>query len=222
MEFRLATIADTAEIARLIHQTWDTQAHEDLIADVLTRVDEPVWVVTNATGLAGFCSGFMTHAADETPRWEVDLLAVASEVRGQGLGRSLVARSVQSGRQRGAALQRALIAVDNAASARCFEVNGFQEAATCDLWVGAPAVHEMPIPHPPLYGAHLLPVETLTYRGVWVEGRYDAAAFEAAQQVALSEGRNTVGAVIPEGTAHDAARLQFAHINRYRWWILSE
>src|SRR5687768_7687952 len=120
MEFRLATIADAADIARLIHQTWGTPAHEDLIADVLTRVEEPVWIVTNGTGLAGFCASFMTHAADETPRWEIDLLAVASEVRGQGLGRSLVARSIQSGRQRGAALQRALIAVDNAASARCF------------------------------------------------------------------------------------------------------
>jgi GNAT superfamily N-acetyltransferase len=220
MEFRLATIADTADIANLIHHTWGTPAQENLIANVLTQADKPIWIVTNDEGLAGFCSGFMTHAADGTPRWEVDLLAVATEARGHGLGRRLVAHSVQSGREQGAALCRALIAVDNAASARCFEVNGFQATSTCDLWVGPPAKGEMPTrPYPK--DVHLIPVETLTYRGIWVEGRYDAPAFVAAQQMALTDGRDTVGAVIPDGTAHDAAGLHFTHVDTYRWWILS-
>lgn len=220
MEIRLATIADIADIANLIHQTWGTPAQEDQISNVLARPDKPVWIVRNDAGLAGFCSGFLTHAADGTRRWEVDLLAVAAAARGQGLGRTLVARSIQSGRQRGAALHRALIAVNNAASARCFEVNGFQAASTCDLWVSEPAAVEMlSPPHPD--GAHLIPVETLTYKGIWVEGRYDTQAFAAAQQMALADGRDTVGAVIPDGIDHDAARLQFAHIDTYRWWILS-
>jgi GNAT superfamily N-acetyltransferase len=220
MEFRLATIADTADIANLIHHTWGTPAQENLISNVLTRPDKPVWIVRNDAGLAGFCSGFMTHAADGTPRWEVDLLAVATEARGHGLGRSLVAHSVQSGRQQGAALCRGLIAVDNAASARCFEVNGFRATSTCDLWVSAPAAVEILPPHHP-DSVHLIPVETLTYRGIWVEGRYDATAFAAAQQMALADRRVTIGAVIPDGTAHDAARLKFTHVDTYRWWILS-
>ncbi len=220
MEFRLATVADTADIAHLIHQTWGTPAHEDLIADVLARPEMPVWLAANDAGLAGFCAGFMTRAADDTPRWEVDLLAVAPEVRGKGLGRNLIAQSMQFGRQRGAALYRALIAIDNAASARCFEVNDFQIASVADLWVGPPATTETASPCPD--AAHLIPVETLTYRGIWVEGRYDTAAFEAAQQMAMTDARDTVGAVIPAGTAHDAARLQFTHIDSYRWWILSE
>ena len=218
MEFRLANAADTTDIADLIHQTWGTSTNEDLIASILARPEQPVWVVTNGTSLAGFCASFMTHAADDTPRWEIDLLAVAPEARGQGLGRTLVSRSMQSGRQRGAALYRALIAMRNTASERCFEVNGFQTASICNLWVGQPAAHIASlIPD----GAHLIPVETLTYRGVWVEDRYDTPAFEAAQQLALKEGRDTVGAVIPEGAAHDAAELQFTHIDRYHWWVLS-
>lgn len=221
MEIRLATIADTTDIAGLIHQTWETPAKEDLIAGVLSRSDAPVWIARNDAGLAGFCSCFMTHAADGTPRWEVDLLAVASGVRGQGLGRSLVAHSVQSGRQHGVALHRGLIAVNNAASARCFEVNGFQAASTCNLWVSTPEVIEQArLPRPD--GAHLIAVETLTYRGIWVENRYDAPALEAAQRAALAERRDTVGAVIPEGTAHDAALLRFTQIDTYRWWTLSE
>lgn len=219
MEFRLATVADTGDIAYLIHQTWGQPVHEDLIADVLARPEMPVWIATSASGLAGFCASFMTHAADDTPRWEVDLLAVAQEVRGQSIGRKLIAQSMQFGRQRGAALHRALIAVDNAASARCFEVNGFSIASTADLWVGPPATTEQAVPSPD--GAHLIPVETLTYRGIWVEGRYDAPAFTAAQQAALTNRRNTVGAVIPAGTPHDAARLQFTHIDTYHWWVLS-
>ena len=220
MEFRLATFADTTHIAGLIHETWGTPTQEDLIDSVLTRPDAPIWVVRNDAGLVGFCSGFMTHAADGTPRWEVDLLAVASAARGQGLGRSLVAHSVQSGRQYGAALFRALIAIRNAASARCFEVNGFQAASICDLWVGAPAAVEM-LPPPLPDSAHLIRVETLTYRGVWVEGHYDVPTFVAAQQMALADKRDTVGAVIPAGMAHDAAQLQFAHIDTYQWWVLS-
>ena len=219
MKFRLATVADTAHIARLIHLTWGTPAYEDLIAEVLVRPEMPVWIVTGDNGLAGFCSGFMTRAADGTPRWEVDLLAVACEARGQGLGRKLIKQSMQFGRQRGVALCRALIAVDNAASARCFEVNGFNAETACDLWVGPPATIEVSAPCPD--GAHLIAVETLTYRGVWVEGRYDVPALMAAQQLALADGRNTVGAVIPAGTAHDATQLPFAHIDAYRWWVLS-
>jgi GNAT superfamily N-acetyltransferase len=220
MEFRLATVADAADIAQLIHQTWNTPASHELIADVLARPQDPVWIVTNDTGLLGFCSGFLTYAADETPRWEIDLLAVTPKARGQGLGRNLVARSMQTGRQRGAALYRGLVAIDNAASARCFEVNGFYATSTCNLWVGQPAATAAPPPPLP-DGAHLIPVETLTYRGVWVEGRYDAPTFAAAQQIALNDGRDTVGAVIPHGTSHDAERLRFTHIDTYHWWILS-
>jgi GNAT superfamily N-acetyltransferase len=218
MEFRIATGADTGGIAQLIHQKWDTPGQEQRIAAVIEDQHAPVWVAADDTGIAGFCSGFMTISADGIPRWEIDLLAVAPAARGKGLGRSLVARSVQSGNQHGAALQRALIAVDNAASARCFEVNGFQPAALCDLWVGSQAAQSTQLPCPD--GAHLIPVDTLTYRGIWVEDRYDDAAFAAAQQMALADGRDTVGAVIPNGIRHDAEHLGFAHINTYRWWIL--
>ena len=77
------------------------------------------------------------------------------------------------------------------------------------------------LPPPLPDGAHLIRVETLTYRGIWVEGRYDLPTFEAAQQMAQAEGRETVGAVIPEGAAHDAARIQFDHIDTYKWWVLN-
>lgn len=219
MEFRLAAIADTADIARLIFQTWNTPAHDDQIIDILSRPDAPVWIATSDAGFAGFCAGFMTSSHAGTPRWEVDLLAVTPESRGQGIGRNLVARSVESGRERGAALCRGLIAVDNGTSARCFEVNGFRADAICNLWIGPPAAHQLPSsPYPDR--VHLIPVETLTYRGIWVEGRYDTQALAAAQQMALSEGRNTVGAVIPDGMGHDGSHLQFAHIDTYKWWIL--
>jgi hypothetical protein len=146
-------------------------------------------------------------------------LAVHSHAQGKGIGQSLVFRSAQAGRQRGAGVQRALVAIGNVASERCFEVNGFRPAAKCDLWVGPPASQATAVPIPP--GAHLLPVETLTYRGIWVEHRFDAPAFAAAQQIARADDRNTVGAVIPAGIQHDAEALDFAHINTYQWWEFS-
>lgn len=220
MIYRLATPADAEGIARLIHATWGTQVAADWVAEIVDDPRHNIWVADDAQEVVGFCDSFPTAAADGTPRWEIDLLAVDSQARGQGVGRALIGRAVQSGRQRVTALQRALVAIDNIASERCFEANGFRAETRCDLWVGPPASTLAPAPVPA--GAHLIPVETLTYQGIWVERRFDSAALTSARQRALRDGRNTVGAVIPHGLTHDAGAHGFAHIASYQWWIREE
>lgn len=221
MAYRLATPADCRGIAQLIRETWGTAADEDLIAGILSRKAEPVWIATNGAELTGFCASFMTRTIDGSPRWEIDLLAVQPDARGQGIGRTLVARSSETGQERGIGFQRGLIALHNRASARCFEVNGFHAAESCELWVGPPALNDALPPPPCPHNTHLIPVETLSYRGLWIEGRYDRTALAAAQHLARIEGRDTVGAVIPDGATHEAHQIPFTAVGRYTWWILS-
>jgi GNAT superfamily N-acetyltransferase len=220
MIYRLAVLADAAAIAELILATWETSIPIDWVASIIQHPKHTVWIADDGARLAGFCASFPTLAADATPRWEIDLLAVQADLRGHGIGRSLVGRAVQTGRQRVMAVQRALVAAGNAASERCFEANGFRSDVRCELWVGPPAQRGDSAAPPP--GAHLIAVETLTYQGIWVERRFDAAALVAAQCRAALEGRNTVGAVVPAGVSHDSAQLGFSRIASYRWWIREE
>lgn len=216
MNYRLATPEDANSIAALIAATWDTQAHTDWIATVISQPRQCIWLAAENDVLAGFCGAFPTSQADASLRWEVDLLAVRPDMRGRGIGRQLVARATDTGCRLGALCLRALVAVGNTASERCFAANGYAPMQQCDLWVGAPVAYPAEIALPD--NVSLLTVDTLNYRGVWIEGRYDMTAMRAGQHLAAREGRNTVGAVIPSDAYHEAEQAGFSHIDTYRWW----
>lgn len=225
LHYREAIAAHADGIASLIRTTWDMPADAAWIRDIIAKPEHIIWVAVDvqpdtSERVIGFCAGFWTTAHDGATRWEMDLLAVHPDERGKGIGRALVAQCSLAGERRATAFQRALIAVGNTTSERSFASNGFAPITTCELWVGSPATSAADAPTP--VGTHLIPVDTLTYRGVWVEQATDAAALRAAQQIALADGRDTVGAVIPVGTPHDAEALGFSLIDTYQWWVKSE
>jgi ribosomal protein S18 acetylase RimI-like enzyme len=91
------------------------------------------WVAEEDGQVVGFVSAFATHSL-ATGRWEVDELAVHPKAQGRGIGTALVICAVESGsRQAGLSQARALVAVDNDASARVFHKCGFAPVATVHL-----------------------------------------------------------------------------------------
>ncbi len=177
--------------------------------------------VEDNSQIVGYISGFMTRTAQDQKRWEVDLLAVHPDYRGRGIAQALVRSSVQAGKGQGAAFSRALTQVDNYAVHSTFGRVGFTTGRV---------ISELLVSHgnrqpksAPQSEAYLIPVETLTYRGVWVENDYSEAALQAGQIETSRCGCDVTGVVIPtENTVEIAAasRLGYETGGQYIWWKL--
>ncbi len=190
------------------------------VARALALPDRVTLVAETGGILVGFVDGFLTTGADGKRRWEVDLLAVHPAMRGRGVGRKLITACTAAGATFSPVCIRALIRVDNIASQRAFAAAGFAPAPTlCRLLVsatGSDRGQELPP------GGHLVPVVTLTYRGVWIEGTLSAEAFAAASAIRARRGWDVAGCVIPlaQGEALRAAgEAGYTVVGDFAWWL---
>jgi ribosomal protein S18 acetylase RimI-like enzyme len=227
---RRADPADIAGIAEVVREIWDqeilpgvcqVQIDGDASA-LLVAVEErpPARVV-------GFVSAFVTIDPRDGRRWEVDLLAVRQDLQGQGLGTRLIVEAGQEGEATGTSSARALIRVENVASQRAFEKAGFTtDGQVHRLWLWMP--EPGPIPQAPPRLPALLPVDTLTYRGLWIEGLTAAspgqqhAAIRAARAMVARDQRRNVGALIPAAEEQLLApdlRGQAEIHGDYTWYV---
>ncbi len=191
---------DPARIARLIPQ------HSTLVAE-------------QAGVIAGFVDAFVTVALDGLARWEVDLLGVDPQWRNRGIARQLVLASLRAALSLDLRYARALIRTDNYPSQRAFAWCGFApQSIPSVLYVGEPVT--APAPSLP-DGARLVTVETFTYGGVWIEGAFSAASFQAARALIFQRSHTTAGAVIrqDDSLAIEAAeRAGFVPVGEFDWW----
>jgi len=196
-----------AEIARLKAAVWpEERADVAYLAAALAQPDRATLIAEADGALAGFADGFLTLAEDGARRWELDLLAVDPAHQGRGLGRALIAACTEAGRDFGAEVARALIRASNTPSQRAFQHVGYTlDPAPLVLWIDAQD-DDAPAPLPP--DAYLIPVITLGYRGVWIEGQPDEAVFRAARTIRARHGWDSAGAVLPlaDVAANEAAR----------------
>jgi GNAT superfamily N-acetyltransferase len=171
--------------------------------------------------VAGFVDGFLTLSADGVRRWEVDLLAVHPVYRNQGLASQLVMENSRAGFDMGADMARALIRLDNAGSQHTFIRCGY----TCDqneyaLYVSLDTGCETGrLPS----DAYLIPVGTINYRGLWVEGHVSVDGLRYAQKIWARCDYDLVGAVIPVSqyaAVRSAEDAGFALAGVYQWWFL--
>lgn len=224
---RLARQEDLNGIAFVKGQTWPEEpVRRDLIDHVITAEDHCIQVVHYNRKIAGFVDGFMTMDNEGSRRWEVDLLAVHPTQRGRHFGEHLVKASMQEGRRRKAARARALIGIENYASQVTFNRCGFvRDDSRCSLFVssGTQSQDELPVHDEwPVQGAHLLPVTTINYRGLWIENRFEPSVFAYARVICHQEGMDLAGAVIPTADAVSIGSAQDAGYNLagyYEWWI---
>jgi ribosomal protein S18 acetylase RimI-like enzyme len=208
IEIREAVPADIPGIAAVVRDIWG----QDILPDVCeaqTRCQEcALYVATEGEDVAGFVSAFLTLDKDGNRRWEVDLLAVRPASRGQ----RLVEAACADERSHGSPIARAAVRVENIASRRTFQNAGFTtngEIHKLLLW--APVASD----GPSIYGGGVtfVPVDTVTYRGLWLEGLTakgtqadeQRSAVKMARSIVAWEGWANAGALIPTREEHRLA-----------------
>lgn len=200
-------------------KTWpDEESDTGLILEVLDS-PEHITIVAEHTGqIVGFVDGFVTYS-ETACRWEVDLLAVDPTFRGSRLGERLVRSSCTAGYGQGADYCRALIQVSNIASQKTFQRCGFFPEQRLNRLYVANAFSgsdEKAVP-----ASFILRVNTMNYRGVWLESQFAKKDLMAARAFLSEEGIQIAGAVIPidwKESCNAAEALGFQLIGIYQYW----
>jgi len=213
---RQITQTEAPALAQLIRATGlDHNPDPERIARVSLESNHVTLIETASDeSLIGFVDAFSTISQEGILRWEVDLLGVHPAYRGQGIAQSLIREVVRRGQVFGATTSRALVHVENAASASAFQRCGFTlNSAIRQLFVSddQPATGSSSLP-PETY---LLPVTTLTYSGVWVEGVVSPQALRCAQAVRARYHWMIAGALSVD--SHMARGTGYHMVGSYRW-----
>jgi GNAT superfamily N-acetyltransferase len=224
LEIREADFGDAAQIAVVKRATWpDEDVCDSLIQGVLSLHDHQTHLAVCDGVVVGFACGFLTRTANDVPRWELDLLAVHPDFRGRGLAPKLIVANTDAGRNMGALTARGLVQVENAASQRAFVRAGYTlNTEPHRLYImSSNEIRDDDVLFPE--GLHLVPVYTMNYKGLWLEGTLLPAGIRYAQRLCRRDDLDLVGAVIPQSefdsirTVKDAG---FSFIGQYQWWTL--
>lgn len=223
LSLRRACPADAAAIARIAETCFGDAFDSQRIRRLLEAGNRDCVVARDDGGVLAFADHFITVSGRNQRRLELDLLAVAPRVQGQGLGRRLLEKSVSLAQQRDVAALRALVRSDNLAMRRlCCSAGLKPSELEFNLYVAAPAAQS----RQPLEvgAAHLIAVETFAYSGLWLEGAITRAAIGWALSTAHSRGMQTVGALLAQGEGSAAALLVecgFQLLGSFNWWTLN-
>ena len=222
---RRATPRDAAAIAAIIMEAFGDRIEADAahIAQVLNQHDN--FIAECGDRVVGFVGNFVTRSASGRLRYELDLLAVALDARGGGIGAQLVDASIDAALSANAHVVRTLVASRNSAMQRLCRTRRFTRdpiryvlyVAGAQVWRGA-AERQGTVD---ASEAHLIPVETLTYSGIWLEGRISQSSIDEANRRAYGRGMSRIGAVLPrndEAAAQLLAANRFDRVDDYDWW----
>ncbi|MEM7114232.1 MAG: GNAT family N-acetyltransferase [Chloroflexota bacterium] len=217
---RQATLADAQAIAKVKQAVWPDEAapQESLIVAALQTATHQTFLAFVQEALAGFVSCFATVSVAGVVRWEIDLLAVHPDFRRRGIAGRLMKTAVSTPPS-DATLTRGLIEVSNIGSQRSFARHGFQTDGTVHTLCISTNVPATLTPLPA--EAHLVPVNTFNYSGLWIEGALSPAVLAAGESERVAQQRELVGVLIPESNpaTHDyAVQNQFIVVGRYQWW----
>jgi N-acetylglutamate synthase-like GNAT family acetyltransferase len=220
-EIREASLQDVKAVAKLINRVWPGELPSfDRIERVRNRAGHTLLVADQDKRAVGFVSGFVTTAQDGTRRCELDLLAVDPQVQGQGIGKQLIQNCTPVAQNAGAEMIRALVRSDNQPMMRACLACGYrQEPDQRHLMIAGPTQQESDLETPE--GLHLVEVNTLTYSGLWLEGKIGNGAFAYGRDAAKMRGLETVGALIPAANAqliHDALSAGYEEVAPYIFW----
>ena len=202
-DIRLAQPDDAEAIHRILQETWGESLLFDVFADHISLPDHQVFVAVEAGEVVGFLSAFLE--AIPTPRWEIDLIVVRSTSQGKGIGPFLIQEALTYGSRLGVRSAKASIRIDNYASQRAFAKVGWTtnaQGGSLLLWNPLAFRFIANIPET----VHLIPVDTLTYRGLWIEGFIESQlsqqaqrdVIRAAQSRIFDEDRLNTGMFIPD------------------------
>jgi N-acetylglutamate synthase-like GNAT family acetyltransferase len=228
INIRRATPADVKGIAAVVQEVWKQSIDYEVCHSQIKDDACAIWVAIEGNEVAGFVSAFLTVRQDEACRWEVDLLAVRPISQGHRLGQKLVEATWADAWKHRVKVARAAVRVDNIASQRTFARAGYttdRQVYKLFLWSPEPADGQLVCPQ----SVTLLPINTITYRGLWIEGLTSDGVSEdeqrraimAARALIAREGRLNTGALIPVETENllaDDMRATATVPGEYHWW----
>jgi len=213
---RAAIPQDAQAIAEIIEIAFHEEANSGQIQRLIASKTHFSYLAEIEKPL-GFIDGFLTITQDGTKRLELDLLAVHPDFMGRGIGKQLI-RSF-SEHIADADLIRTLVAVDNSPMHHAMMATGYQLIPQVHaLYVSSENSEKAESPQE----AHLIPVETFTYSGIWMEGKMSKEAIQSAQYQRGKRGFDVVGAVISNENKQAIAAVQqadFDYIKNYQWWF---
>ena len=221
---RPATASDVPGIAQVCEAAFAEQIEPEVCLCQIAAPTIDLHVAVEGNEVAGFVSAFALDGAADNP-WFVDSLAVRPQSQGRGYGRRLIESTWTTARRNGFRLSRALIRADNAPSQRCFAHCGYAtDQRPHSLYIWPPQASAAKGKTDPV---RLLPVDTITYRGVWLEGLADASAkiqcraVQQARSYCAREGRGPSSALIADPSRLDTALLDQAEVKgEYHWWTI--
>ncbi len=225
-DVRLAHPDDAEAIHLILQETWGESLLFDVFADHISSPEHQVFVAVEAGEVVGFLSAFLV--SNPTPRWEIDLIIVRATSQGKGIGTSLIQQALTYGSRLGVRSAKASIRLDNYVSQRAFAKVGFTtDAQVRSLLLWKPLafrfVENMP------ETVHLIPVDALTYRGLWIEGFIEPQlsqqtqrdVIRTAQSRIFDEDRLNTGMFIPDDfkgiIAPDLLTAATNHGQYHRW-----
>jgi len=219
LRVRQAVPGDVAGIVGTKRAVWpDDVVDQSIVATAVSDPRHTILVAVSDDVIVGFVDGFLTISDSGVARWEVDLLAVDPRFRRCELGERLVRASTEAGHSMGATVARALVRFDNAPSQRLFARCGYRpEEGACCLFVSSD-LESARIYVRTRHGVHVVPVRTLNYRGLWLEGGCKGAHSD----VQVDGDWDLFGSVISLKNAEATRAVLaagFSRIGRYRWWV---
>lgn len=223
IEIRRATIHDIDPIAKIIQLAFDDNVGIERVKQLLTLSHNYVFVAVEADSIVGFVENFLTVSQENNIRLELDLLAVHPDARGQGIGKKLIETSIDLAQTLGVYCLRALIATENGVMQKaCKRMNLTQSPNEFSLFVKP--VEQVLRPIIGISPAHLIRVETLTYKGIWLEGDITSTAIDNAHLIAIDNQCDILGAVVDKADTLIIDLLlesQFTQINDYHRWTFN-
>lgn len=220
---RRASSDDATAIARIAESSFGDPFDQEGIRRLLQAGRNYTLVALDAGSVVGFADNFVTVSGTGDQRLELDLLAVEPQAQGKGIGRRLIAESILVGRALGLPLLRALVSTENLVMRGLCSSHAFViSEESYDLHVvsarpgtGKPGVTSE---------VHLVPVETLAYSGIWIEGCVTPSGILQALSMASARQMETVGVLIRQsdpGAVRLLADHGFKAIGTYDWWSLN-
>jgi ribosomal protein S18 acetylase RimI-like enzyme len=214
----LAIPQDAQAISQIIELAFHEQASFEQIQQLIIDGNHCTWVAETVESkeIVGFVDGFMTIAQEGTRRFELDLIAVHPDFAGQGIGKQLI--HTFSENVIDADIIRTLVAVNNTAMQRAMTATGYQlETQVHSLYISSNSDEKTNR----ATESHLIPVETFTYSGIWLEGEITKEAIQAAQYQRQKCGSDVIGAVISTENTKAIELVQstgFEYIKDFQWW----
>ena len=189
LNIRFARSEDAQAIHLILQEVWGDSLLFDVFRHHISSPKHQVFVAVYTDEIVGFLSAFLV--SKPTPSWEIDILAVHPQWQGMGIGTSLVAEALTYGSNLGVDWATASIRVDNKASQRTFSKTGFTtDEKVLNLFTWGP-LDCTPDNHVP-DTIHFIQVDTLTYRGMWIDGFSESHLTRKEQQNVIRTAQNRI------------------------------